>query len=197
MSERLRMLNVGGAKIAAPAKYADWDVDVLDIDPLVEPDICLDAREIATLAPNQYDAVYCSHMLEHLHEHEVGIVLRGFCHVLRPDGFADIRVPDALAILSAMFRRGLELDGAIYQSPSGPIRVADALWGFQRQIRLSGQDYYAHRWGFSRRLLGSTLKASGFSYVLLGGGSYDLMALAFQEKPSEARLHDIGIGHET
>jgi predicted SAM-dependent methyltransferase len=42
--------------------------------------------------------VYCSHNLEHYYHHEVPRVLAGSLHVLKPHGFAEIRVPDVEAV---------------------------------------------------------------------------------------------------
>ena len=189
----MRMLNVGGGPIPVPAQYAGWDVDLLDIDPAVGPDILLDAREMNTLPSAQYDAVYASHVLEHFAEHEVAVVLRGFYHVLTADGFADVRVPDVMAVIDAVLRNGLELDSGLYQSPAGPIRVGDALWGFQAQIAKSGQPHYAHRWGFSRNTLGRALKQAGFEYILLRGGHYEVRAIAFKHEPDQERIDVLGV----
>ena len=194
MSDALRVLNVGGGLVPVPeAQYKGWDVDLLDIDPAVSPDILLDARELATLPAGTYDAVYCSHNLEHYHEHEVGRVLYGFAHVLKAGGFADIRVPDVGAVIEAMTARGLDLDAVLYQAPVGPIRLCDVLWGYARQIRESGKDYYSHKTGFTKGVLGRTLARNGFAYVLMGGHEYELRAVAFKRKPSDARLIEVGM----
>lgn len=189
----MRVLNVGGGPVPVPTQYAGWDVDLLDIDPAVGPDILLDAREMHTLPAAQYDAVYASHVLEHFAEHEVAVVLRGFYHVLTADGFADVRVPDAMAVIDAVLRNGLELDSGLYQSPAGPIRVGDALWGFQAQIARSGEGFYAHRWGFSRNILGRALKQAGFEYILLKEGHYEQQAVAFKHEPDRERIDDLGV----
>ena len=62
-----KVLNVGGNNkaIALPPQYADFDHLLLDIDPKGAPDIVCDARQLTTLAASQFDAVYCSHNLEH------------------------------------------------------------------------------------------------------------------------------------
>ena len=38
-----------------------------------------DARELASMAPQSFDAVYCSHNLEHYYGHDGNRALRGFC----------------------------------------------------------------------------------------------------------------------
>src|SRR6266567_113293 len=67
-----RVLNVGGnnKKIQIPACFAGWEHVLLDIDPKGSPDIVCDARRMLTLPPSQFDAVYCSHNLEHYYKHD-------------------------------------------------------------------------------------------------------------------------------
>lgn len=180
----MRVLNVGGGPVHIAPEYEGWDVDLLDIDERYHPDICLDAREMGTLEAGQYDAVYCSHNLEHYHEHEVDVVLQGFYHVLKDDGYADVRVPDAASVIAAVTQRGLDLDTILYQAPVGPIRVCDVLWGYQKEIQESGQPYYAHLWGFSRDILGRALQRAGFEYILIGSQHYELKALAYKQNRS-------------
>jgi hypothetical protein len=58
-----------------------WTHHLLDIDERVRPDVLGDARELASLVPaGTYDAVYCSHNIEHYYPHDVPKVLRGFLH---------------------------------------------------------------------------------------------------------------------
>ena len=68
----MRVLNVGGASktIPIPPHYAGWEHLLLDIDPRGEPDIVCDARELTSLPPAQFDAVYCSHNLEHYYRYD-------------------------------------------------------------------------------------------------------------------------------
>ena len=86
-----RVLNVGGGnkKIPIPEHYAGWEHLLLDIDPRGEPDIVCDARELRSLGESRFDAIYCSHNLEHYYRHDVLKVLAGMHHVLRDDGFVE------------------------------------------------------------------------------------------------------------
>ena len=86
----MKVLNVGGNNkdIGLPEIYNAWDQILLDIDPSGKPDICCDAREMMQLESSVYDAIYCSHNLEHYFEHDAEYVLEGFLHVLKPQGFA-------------------------------------------------------------------------------------------------------------
>jgi SAM-dependent methyltransferase len=108
-----KVLNVGGNSkaISIPKHFEGWTHDLLDIDPRGKPDIVCDARKLTTLAPDLYDAVYCSHNLEHYFAHDVPKVLRGFHHVLKPDGFAEIRVPDIALLMRTVVEKDLDLLG--------------------------------------------------------------------------------------
>lgn len=180
-----RVLNVGGntKQIALPAAYAGFEHLLLDIDPSGGPDIVADARELSALAPAQFDAVYCSHNLEHYHRHEVPRVLAGFQHVLRDDGFAQIRVPDMQAVMRAAVQRNLDLEDVLYTSPAGPITVLDVMYGFGAEIERSGHDFYAHKTGFTQKSLLKALRLAGFTDLYCGTGNLELNALAFKRPP--------------
>jgi predicted SAM-dependent methyltransferase len=107
-----RVLNVGGGSkdIPLPPHYGNWRHDLLDIDPKGKPDVVCDARELHKLATAQYDAVYCSHNLEHYYKHDGPKVLSGFMHVLKSDGFAEIRVPDMNSVMKKVVESNLDVD---------------------------------------------------------------------------------------
>ncbi len=180
-----RVLNVGGnsKRIALPAPYAGYEHLLLDIDPAGNPDIVADARELSALAPAQFDAVYCSHNLEHYYRHEVPRVLAGFQHVLKADGFAQIRVPDLQAVMGAAVQRNLDLEDVLYTSPAGPITVLDVIYGYGVEIERSGHDFYAHKTGFTQNSLLKALRLAGFTHLYCGTGNLELNALAFKQSP--------------
>jgi len=180
-----RLLNIGAGPVPPPTEYKGWDIITLDIDESVQPDLCMDARNLTVLEPGQYDAVYASHVLEHFAEHEIERVLWGFYHVLTPDGFAHIRVPDALTVMLSVAHSSLDLDDVLYAAPVGPIRVCDVLWGWQRQIKRSGEPYYSHKFGFSRDSLGRALKLAHFEKIEIARGSYELIAYAHKRSRSD------------
>jgi SAM-dependent methyltransferase len=141
------VLDVGGGshEIPLPLHYTGWTRCLIDIDPAAKPDIVLDARELGRLQPAQFDAVYCSHNLEHYYAHEVKALLLGFVHALKPGGFAEIRVPDVAAVAREISLPGRDLDDVLYDSPAGPITARDILYGLERWIEKSGQGYFAHK----------------------------------------------------
>ena len=188
------VLNVGGntKAIPIPPHYAGWSHLLLDIDPRRGAEIVCDARELRGLAAGQFDAVYCSHNLEHYYRHDVPKVLAGFLHVLKDAGFAEIRVPDMPAVFRRMLDDGLDLEDALYEAPVGPIQVIDVIYGWSPEIEKSGNDFFAHKTGFSNKSLSERLLAAGFAEVWNAPpfAPYELRALAFKaaSTPDQRRL---------
>jgi predicted SAM-dependent methyltransferase len=186
---RQNVLNVGGGdrSIALPSHYAEWNQLFLDIDPKAKPDIVLDARALRSLPAGQFDAVHCSHNLEHYYEHDVSKVLVGFAHVLKqPEGFIEIRVPDVHAVAQQIVAHDRDMGDTLYTSPAGPIRVVDVLYGFTRALEQSGEDFYAHKTGFTRRALRLALEHAGFThaYALAPIGVFEIRTVALRAPPT-------------
>jgi SAM-dependent methyltransferase len=186
-----RVLNVGGGSknIPIPSYYGNWRHDLLDVDTKVKPDVVCDARELHRLAAGQYDAVYCSHNLEHYYRHDGPKVLKGFLHVLKPDGFAEIRVPDMNSVMKQVVELKLDIEDVLYQSPRGPISVRDVFYGYGEEIESSGRDFYAHKTGFTAHSLRALLLQSGFPnvYMFVSEAIFDLKAVAFKSEPTAAQ----------
>jgi SAM-dependent methyltransferase len=179
------VLNVGGNSkaIVIPECFNGWRHDLLDIDPLGKPDVLCDARELWKLPSRQYDAIYCSHNLEHYYAHDVVKVLKGFRMVLKKGGFAYIKVPDLLEVMKTVVEKGIGIEDVLYEVSSGPILVRDVIYGYQRQIEQSGNDFFAHKTGFTEDSLTKILMANGFPHVYSDVGHIEIMALAFMDKP--------------
>lgn len=185
--ELKRVLNVGGNSkaIPLPPQYAEFEHLLLDINPRGSPDIVCDARKLTTLGAGQFDAVYCSHNLEHYYRHDVPRVLAGFLHVLNDGGFAHIRVPDIQEVMRVTIERGLDIDDVLYQSPAGPIMVLDVIYGYSVEIERSGQDFFAHKTGFTQKSLFNALSNAGFQKVFSRAGNLEINALAFKRAPDQ------------
>jgi SAM-dependent methyltransferase len=147
-----------------PAFFAEgeWREVRLDIDAGVAPDIVASITDMAAVPSASVDAVWSAHNLEHLFAHEVPAALAEFRRVLRPGGFALVTVPDLqrAAELIAQDR----LDEAAYLSPAGPIAPLDMLFGHGAAIA-AGNQFMAHRTGFTARTLEAALQAAGFPIV--------------------------------
>jgi len=190
-----KVLNVGGNSkdIQIPEVYAGWQHVLLDIDPAVAPDVVCDARKLRTLPGGEYDSVYCSHNLEHYFRHDVAKVLAGFLHVLKAGGFAYLRVPDMGELMRSVVRDGLDIEDVLYESPAGPIAAIDVIYGLGSEIERSGQDFFAHKTGFTRKSLAAALSSAGFPFIFTRTGNLEITAIAFRSKPSEADAALIGL----
>lgn len=178
-----KVLNVGGnsKKIPIPSCFDGWQHDLLDIDPTGNPDLLCDARELKSLAPNQYDAIYCSHNLEHYFWHEVPKVLSGFHWLLKNNGFVFARVPDILSVLTLCYENKLDLDDKLYDSPAGPIHVLDVIYGYRKQIEQSGVEFFAHKTGFSKSILVKLFADCGFKYIFYKCDPLEVTIFAFKD----------------
>jgi ubiquinone/menaquinone biosynthesis C-methylase UbiE len=191
----LRFLNVGGGSkdILIPPHYQGWEHVLLDVDAGRSPDVVCDARELTRLPAATYDAVYCSHNLEHYWRHDLPRVLEGFLHVLKDDGFAEVAVPDLRLVFEEVLKRNLGPDDPLYLSQHGPITVNDVIYGWGREIEASGHDYYAHKNGFTATSLVETLRRAGFRTVYRAAGPFEARALAFKGEPGAAQRALLGL----
>lgn len=184
-----RVLNVGGGSKTTPisSHYDGWEHSLLDIDPRGAPDIVCDARQLESLTANQFDAIYCSHNLEHYYRHDVFKVLRGFIHVLAPDGFAEIRVPDVKAVMRRVVDTDMDIGDVLYNSASGAITAHDVIYGWGKEIEASGQNYYAHKTGFTPQSLEQTLGQAGFrrTIIFIVPDAFELRAFSFKSVPND------------
>lgn len=184
-----KFLNVGGGTkdTIIPEQYHNWQHILLDIDSSVNPDIVCDARKLNTLPANEYDAIYCSHNLEHYLRHDALDVLKGFLHVLKDDGFAHIRVPDVQEVMRRAVNNNLDIGDTLYISSVGPISIRDVIYGYEKQIEETGQDYYAHKTGFSPKSLKEFMQEAGFPIVGIGinNAAFEITAFGFKQEPSD------------
>ncbi len=164
-----------------------WNEVRLDIDPRVQPDIVGSITDLSMLADASIDAIWSSHNIEHLHSYEVAAALAGFRRVLKDDGFALITLPDLRAV--ARHIADDQLDHPLYISPAGPISALDIVFGHQASIA-AGNDFMAHRTGFTASTLGAALIGAGFHEVRVHEGRhFDLWAIAAMPAAS-ASLYD-------
>lgn len=195
-----QVLNVGANSklIPIPEYFDGWKHLTLDIDPRTGADVICDARELAAFPAAVFDAVYCSHNLEHFYRHDAYKVLQGFQHVLKADGFAEIRVPDIDALMRHVLANHMDLEDVLYQSPAGPITVHDVIYGFGEEIERSGQDYFAHKTGFTPKSLPAALEKAGFPVVRLAPqvNLFEVRAFAFKSAITPFQQQILGLDRE-
>ncbi|WP_454630034.1 class I SAM-dependent methyltransferase [Bradyrhizobium cenepequi] len=185
-----RLLNAGSGpgparRIARMVGGQGWEEVRFDIDPEVKPDVLGSILDLGgSFEPQSFDAVWSSHVLEHLYAHEVFPTLRQFHRVLKPDGFALITSPDLESVAQFIVEHGIA--AIAYNSPAGPIRPLDMLYGHSRAIE-EGHVYMAHRTGFTAERLGNLLLMAGFPTVSTRTENFEVSALALMpDADSEA-----------
>ncbi|CAO3424229.1 class I SAM-dependent methyltransferase [Azospirillum doebereinerae] len=154
----------------------DWREVRLDADPEVEPDILAQLPRLSPVADASVDAVWASHSLEHLEEDAARIALEEFLRVLRPGGVAMIAVPDLQSVARILVED--RADEILYQSPLGPVRALDVVYGFAPLIA-AGNTLMAHRTGFTGTRLKRFLEKAGFAApVVYRLANHELFAIA-------------------
>jgi SAM-dependent methyltransferase len=152
----------------------EWREVRVDLDPAVQPDIVCSITDISPVAADSVDAVWSSHNLEHLQRHEVPLALAEFIRVLKPHGLLLLTLPDLQQVARLVAEDRLE-DSA-YISQSGPITALDMLFGHTASLA-RGNQFMAHRTGFTARTLHKLLTEAGFVEVAVRqGASFDLWA---------------------
>lgn len=147
------LLHVGCGGDPRPEWAKDYIETRLDIDESCNPDIVASMTNMGEIGT--YDAVYCSHALEHLFPHEVETALAEFRRVLNPEGFAMVLVPDLEDVRAT--------EDVILQAPCGPITGLDMIYG--KRDMLAEKPYMAHKTGFVKSTLDKAFTAVGFSKV--------------------------------
>lgn len=188
---RPRVLHVGcghrsPARLHRIFRTPAWRELRLDIDPDVKPDIVASIVDLGNVETGSCDAIWCSHNLEHLCEHEVAKALCEFRRVLAPDGFALIRSPDVGAVAEIILTHGL--DHIVYRAPAGPITAVDMLYGHSASIA-KGNAYMRHGTGFTSERLGRVLREAGFPLTCTGRtADFTVWAAAFMPKANSQRV---------
>ncbi|WP_438278699.1 class I SAM-dependent methyltransferase [Nitrobacter sp.] len=157
-----------------------------DIDPGVQPDVVGSVLELEkSFEPQSFDMIWSSHVLEHLYAHDVFPTLRQFHRILKDDGFALLMTPDLEAVAHFIVEQGIA--AVAYQSPAGPIRPLDMLYGHSRAIE-EGHMHMAHRTGFTAERLGNLLLMAGFPTISVATENFEVCALALMPEANDAAI---------
>lgn len=165
-----------------PKVFKDYHEVRLDIDPRCKPDIVSSMTRMKLVDDNSVDAIWCSHALEHLANHEVQPTLSEWRRVLKDDGFALMTMPD-LQQAAQMIADG-RLTETIYESPVGPVTPLDMVFGHSASIERD-YNHMQHRTGFTQQRLKDEIKNAGIEYSSVWKKSSNLWALASMKPHSK------------
>lgn len=161
----------GPAHNKLPRDFEAYREIRLDADRNVKPDIVASIVAMPMIKDGGFDAVFCSHTLEHLYTFEVALALREFCRVLRQGGLVRLHVPDLQSIGGKLALD--ELDHVAYISPCGPIAPIDMIYGHQGAIG-AGNLFMAHKTGFTKGVIARALERAGFHQVHVRRESFEM-----------------------
>ena len=161
----------------------NWKEIRFDIDESFNPDIVGTMTDMKSVETASVDALYSSYNIDHIYPHQVPIALREFHRVLKEDGIVVIKCPDLQSVCEAVAQD--KLLEPLYDSPTGPISPIDILYGHRQPIS-KGNEYMAHKGGFTYSTLEKAFKEVGFQAMAGGRKGYNIYLVAFkQRKPDE------------
>jgi SAM-dependent methyltransferase len=174
-----------------PRYFDGWRHLRVDVDPSVQPDILADLTDLSPIADGTADAVWASHCIEHLYEHQVVVALQEFRRILRADGFICVIVPDLQTV--ARYVVDDRLHETIYQSAAGPVTAHDVFFGFGEAIA-NGRTAMAHRCGFTPGMIQRCFHGMAFAELVLRRrtAALELVALA-RATPSTDEMQRSGL----
>jgi SAM-dependent methyltransferase len=158
-----------------PEMFAGYEEWRMDIEAEVEPDMVGSITAI-DLPDNEVDAVYASHILEHVEHWEVHQALFEVLRVLAPGGKALIVVPDLVRVAREITEHPSQIEAVNLESPfvNAPL---DILYGWQPAI-WAGQEFMRHRTAFTQQTLAAHLQVAGFAQGTVEAKDWQLFALA-------------------
>jgi ubiquinone/menaquinone biosynthesis C-methylase UbiE len=169
---------------------ASWEEVRFDIDKSVNPDVVGSVADMHFFESSSFDALFSSHNIEHLYAHEVTAAFSEFFRVVNQSGFVVITCPDLQSVCQLIADD--KLTDTAYTSPAGPIAPLDILYGHRQSIA-SGNQYMAHKCGFTAKVLTASLATAGFQTVALKRrpNYFDLWAIATKKKKEKAHLEEL------
>ena len=134
----------------------------------------LDVRDPLPFATGSYDAIYASHLLEHLFLDDALRLLRECFRVLRPGGVLRLVVPDLKAIV-----REYNGEQPFYNSTTGDFATMPAADRMNRRLLFRGaspprgnvlmrvyaalKDFQTHKWMYDAESLVAHVRSVGFT----------------------------------
>ena len=162
---RILHAGCGGSALPEFLSRRGYNEVRLDIDPASKPDVVASLTDMGEIG--EFDAVWCSHCVEHLYPDDVRTALSEIHRVTKDGGYAMVVVPDLEGVTAT--------DEVLCESPIGPLTGLDLIYGcrFDRH-----RPYMAHHSGFVSGTLEAAMRDAGFDAVTMKRlPQYNLMAV--------------------
>jgi len=169
----------------------NWKEIRFDIDEKVNPDIVGTLIDMSKVETGSVDAIFSSHNIEHVFPHEVPIVLKEFYRVLKDDGMVVLACPDLQSVCEAVVNDKL-LEPLYETSIGNKIAPIDILYGWRAPIA-DGNEYMAHKGGFTYSVLNGAFLEAGFK-MNYGGRNperWELFIISFKQEKSQEEINII------
>jgi SAM-dependent methyltransferase len=178
--------HAGCANTDLPVWFKDWEQVRLDADEQMQPDVVASIADMGDIGT--FDAVYCSHTLEHLHHNDVKKALKEFLRVINECGFVILFVPDLENVTDLENVKPDE--EVLFRSPAGDICGLDLIYGFRDYSK--DNPYMMHKTGFTQDTLKKELKEAGFNVIKVQRlPDYNLFAVAFPKALSAEKAKEL------
>ncbi len=167
----MNVLHVGCGGRSLPSWLHEHEETRLDIDPGANADIKASMTDMGDIG--EFDFIYCSHALEHLHPRDVLLALSEFKRCLKVGGCAHVIVPDVEDVKPTF--------DVLYTTESGvPITGHDLYFGHAPFTEDS--PHMQHRVAFMQNTLRAAFEAVGFGHCVIQRISgYNLLAVAVKQ----------------
>lgn len=141
-----------------------WEEITLDIDERNNPDIIASMDDLSDVASNSFDAIYSSHNIEHLFYHQALTAIKEFYRILKPTGYIYVLCPDIISACEALIEKGP--NEPLYKTLNNSyVAAADIIYGWRGPIE-QGNEFMAHKFGYSEKTLISAFQHGGFSNIV-------------------------------
>ncbi len=154
------VLNLGSGGAPAPEGVVPPGFQEIHVDLVSPADVRADVRALP-FADESVEAIFCSHLLEHLPEWDVVPALAEWRRVLKPGGALMMKLPDVQSVAEAIVRNGV--DAITHVTNHGTeIRAQDILYGWQASIA-KGREEMRHLCAFDQMKLARCFEEAGYS----------------------------------